>query len=167
MTESKTSKLRVVEPFRMHGYTLAEVFVSKIGLPPALAMTFDTEDGGEASVTLTAQEATDLMLWLQCALGGSHETSAPLTEAETLLQAWADPLPPNGRLYWDHVEKAREYFRRREVKASERRFHANGTYWSGVPTVDLKCDFCGLSITEHDPRTHACRPSENGKEPTP
>lgn len=44
-------------------------------------------------------------------------------------------------------------------KASERReYHANGTYWSGVPTVDMPCDFCTLGITEHDPRTHACPP---------
>lgn len=51
-----------------------------------------------------------------------------------------------------------------ELKASERReYHANGTYWSGVPTVNMPCDFCGLGIMEHDPRTHACR-SENGPE---
>lgn len=36
-----------------------------------------------------------------------------LTEAERLLQAWADLLPPNGDLYWVHVEKAREYFKHR------------------------------------------------------
>lgn len=81
-----TSKLRSIEPFRMNGFTLAEVFVSSIGLPHALAMQFDTEDGGEASVTLTAREAHDLMLWLQCALGlsgaSTHETPAPLTDEE-------------------------------------------------------------------------------------
>jgi hypothetical protein len=63
-----SSKLRVIEPLRVYGHILAEVFVSSIGLPPALAMQFDTEDGGEASVTLTAREAHDLMLWLRCAL---------------------------------------------------------------------------------------------------
>ncbi len=42
-------------------------------------------------------------------------------------------------------------------KANERReYHANGTYWSGVPTVDMPCDFCQRPITDHDPRTHAC-----------
>jgi len=37
-----------------------------------------------------------------------------------------------------------------------RKYHALGMYWSGVPTVDLPCDFCTLSVTEHDPRTHDC-----------
>jgi hypothetical protein len=37
-------------------------------------------------------------------------------------------------------------------------YHANGTYWSCVPTVDWPCDFCNQSIVDHDPRTHACRP---------
>lgn len=47
-------------------------------------------------------------------------------------------------------------------KAEPRReYHANGTYWSGVPTVDMPCDFCYRAITEHDPRTHACK-AENG-----
>lgn len=59
----------------------------------------------------------NLKAWAQEQLSGepasAHETSAPLTEAETLLRAWSDPLPPNGELYWQHVEKAREYFRRR------------------------------------------------------
>lgn len=45
------------------------------------------------------------------------------------------------------------------AKAGERReYHANGTNWSSVPTVDMPCDFCKLAITEHDPRTHACPP---------
>lgn len=44
-----------------------------------------------------------------------------------------------------------------------REYHANGTYWSGVPTVDMPCDFCALPITGHNPRTHAC-PPENGSE---
>lgn len=39
-----------------------------------------------------------------------------LTEAEQLLQAWADLLPPNGNLYWVHIEKARDYFKRRSAK---------------------------------------------------
>jgi hypothetical protein len=49
----------------------------------------------------------------------AHETPEQLTDAEKLLQAWADPLPPNGRLYWAHVEKAREYFKQRTAKAGE------------------------------------------------
>jgi len=49
-------------------------------------------------------------------------------------------------------------------KANERReYHANGTYWSGVPTVDMPCDYCSRPIMDHDPRTHACPPS-NGDE---
>lgn len=45
----------------------------------------------------------------------------------------------------------------RPVETTARReYHANGTYWSGVPTVDLPCDFCGQGIVAHDPRTHAC-----------
>lgn len=44
---------------------------------------------------------------------GKALISIELTEAEKLLQAWADPLPPNGRLYWEHVNKAREYFKGR------------------------------------------------------
>lgn len=43
-----------------------------------------------------------------------------------------------------------------ETKAERREYHANGTYWSGVPTVDMPCDFCTRGIMEHDPRTHAC-----------
>lgn len=42
-----------------------------------------------------------------------------------------------------------------ETKA-RRAYHANGTYWSGVPTVDMPCDFCARPIVDHDPRTHAC-----------
>lgn len=48
-----------------------------------------------------------------------------------------------------------------EETSPRREYHTNGTYWSGVPTVDLPCDFCQRSITDHDPRTHAC-PPENG-----
>jgi hypothetical protein len=65
------SALQAIEPFRLYGHTLAEVFVSNIGLPATLAMEFDTEDGDTASVTLTAAEAYDLMLWLQRALNAS------------------------------------------------------------------------------------------------
>lgn len=42
------------------------------------------------------------------------------------------------------------------LETKRREYHANGTYWSGVPTVNLPCDFCGLTIVKHDPRTHAC-----------
>lgn len=65
---TKDPKLRVIEPYRQHGHVVAEVFVSAIGLPPAVSMTFDTEDGSEASVMLSAGQANDLMLWLKCAL---------------------------------------------------------------------------------------------------
>lgn len=37
-----------------------------------------------------------------------------------------------------------------------RKYHAGGMYWSGVPTVDLPCDFCGRGFMEHAPRTQAC-----------
>ena len=42
-----------------------------------------------------------------------------LTEAEQLLQAWADPLPPNGDLYWVQVDKARKYFKHRGAKETD------------------------------------------------
>lgn len=58
----------------------------------------------------------------------ASEPFEQLTEAEKLLQAWADPLPPNGKLYWDHVHKAREYFKGRAVK-------------SGAEST--RCSFCG------------------------
>lgn len=49
--------------------------------------------------------------------------------------------------------------------AARREYHANGTYWSGAPTVDLPCDFCARPITDHDPRTHACPSSERDAKP--
>jgi hypothetical protein len=49
----------------------------------------------------------------------ADETSPQLSEAETLLQAWADLLPPNGQLYWEHVGKARDYFKRRAQKPGD------------------------------------------------
>lgn len=53
----------------MNGYVTAEVFVSKIGCAPSVVLEFDTEEGETGSTMLNATEATDLMLWLQCALG--------------------------------------------------------------------------------------------------
>jgi hypothetical protein len=45
----------------------------------------------------------------------------------------------------------------RAVTSKRREFYALGTYWSGIPTVNLPpCDFCGRGIVDHDPRTHAC-----------
>lgn len=61
-------KLRVIEPFRMHGHLVAEVFVSRIGAGAIVTLEFDTENGDTASLSLTPMEATDLMLWLKCAL---------------------------------------------------------------------------------------------------
>lgn len=113
----------------------------------------------------------------------SGETLKELTEAAAVLQALEDGAsgetceqpPPNrnhdkdcpcyecanqqmcricGRTGGLH----REGCTLKAVETPERReYHANGTYWSGVPTLDMPCDFCGLAITEHDPRTHACR----------
>lgn len=48
---------------------------------------------------------------------------------------------------------------------ARREYHANGTYWSGVPTIDMPCDFCGRAIMDHDPRTHACSSVETSDEP--
>lgn len=62
----------------------------------------------------------------------SREPAFELTDAERLLQAWADPLPPNGALYWQHVEKAREYFRRRG--SAPQRVYPLMEYWSRFPT---------------------------------
>lgn len=39
---------------------------------------------------------------------------------------------------------------------ARREYHARGTYWSGVPTIDMPCDFCHRNFMAHDPRTHAC-----------
>lgn len=61
-------KLRAIEPFRMHGQLVAEVFISGIGAGAIVALEFDTENGDVASLSLTPREATDLMLWLKCAL---------------------------------------------------------------------------------------------------
>ena len=49
--------------------------------------------------------------------------------------------------------------------APRREYHANGTYWNGVPTVDMPCDFCGGSIMDHHPQTHACPPDTSGGVP--
>lgn len=70
MSEQRTSKprLRVIEPFRMNGELVAEVFISQIGLGALVSLEFDTESGETATLHLTPTEATDLMLWLKCAL---------------------------------------------------------------------------------------------------
>jgi len=56
-----------------------------------------------------------------------------LTESEQLLQAWADPLPPNGDLYWVHVDKARKYFKHRGAKETSElcgdSLELNGVKW--------------------------------------
>jgi hypothetical protein len=54
-------------------------------------------------------------LYRQCRATGE------LTEAEQLLSAWADLLPPNGSLYFKHTKMAREYFARRAVKSTTER----------------------------------------------
>src|SRR5262249_53978053 len=36
------------------------------------------------------------------------------------------------------------------------RYHASGTYWSGIPTVNMPCDFCKQAFEAHTPATHAC-----------
>lgn len=68
-------RLRMIEPFRMYGEIVAEVFGSKIGLPLTVALQFDTDKGDTADLTLTAVEAKDLMLWLQHALSGAGPAS--------------------------------------------------------------------------------------------
>lgn len=56
-----------------------------------------------------------------------------------------------------------------EISAPEttarREYHANGVYWSGVPTMDMPCDFCAGPFVVHDPRTHACPPEKSEGEP--
>lgn len=37
-----------------------------------------------------------------------------------------------------------------------REYHANGTYWNAVPTVDMPCDVCQRSFLAHAPVTQAC-----------
>ncbi len=58
-----------------------------------------------------------------------------------------------------------------EEPPARREYHARGTYWSGVPTVSMPCDFCQRLIMDHDPRTHACPPVETNaqipREPQP
>lgn len=57
------------------------------------------------------------------------------------------------------VLEALDFHRRAsETPAERREYHANGTYWSGVPTMDMPCDFCARPFVDHDPRTHACLP---------
>src|ERR1700742_4247107 len=52
-THTAEEKLRVIEPFRMHGHLVAEVFVSKIGADAIVALEFDTDNGDTASLSLT------------------------------------------------------------------------------------------------------------------
>jgi hypothetical protein len=70
VSEAKTieQRLRVIEPFCMHGCLVAEVFISKIGAGALVTLEFDTDNGDTASLSLTPTEAADLMLWLKCAL---------------------------------------------------------------------------------------------------
>jgi hypothetical protein len=63
--------------------------------------------------------------------------------------------------YWNTARAPDETSPQPIPITSERlEYHANGTYWNGVPTVDWPCDFCNQSIVDHDPRTHACQPVE-------
>lgn len=48
---------------------------------------------------------------------------------------------------------------------ARREYHARGTYWSGVPTEDMPCDFCAGPFVVHDPRTHACPPEKSNGDP--
>lgn len=50
--------------------------------------------------------------------GDPEPPNGDLTEAEQLLHAWASLLPPDGKLYFQHVEKARAYFQRRGASHS-------------------------------------------------
>lgn len=53
-------------------------------------------------------------------------------------------------------ERAQRLDAERLLATKGYRYHANGTYWSGVPTINMPCDFCRMGIMAHDPRTHAC-----------
>lgn len=78
----------------------------------------DRASPGYDDIALAADRARDALIE---AVGAGSPEPTGLTEAEQLLKAWADPLPPNGRLYWTHVELAREYFKRRSsLQAAER-----------------------------------------------
>lgn len=108
----------------------------------ARLLEVDTALVERARLPLVAQHLRLAILLLRGT--SAVETTTELTEAEKLLQAWADPLPPNGRLYWQHVEKAREYFKGRSpVKAS--------AFRCPVTTVDCtrNCspDRCAIAAT--------------------
>lgn len=95
----------------------------------------------------------------------SVETKAnqePYTPEILLLRLVRDMERTGTETVW--LSRARDHLRRTgyspEETTARREYHANGTYWSGVPTVDMPCDFCTLPITDHDPRTHACPPEK-------
>ena len=68
MTSDPTSNLRFIEPLRSKDGVRAEVYKSSLGGAGAVIIEADTATGDDAEVTLSAREAHDLMLWLQCAL---------------------------------------------------------------------------------------------------
>lgn len=47
----------------------AEVYKKSIGQPGIVIIQGNAEDGQPSETVLSAREATDLMLWLNCALG--------------------------------------------------------------------------------------------------
>jgi hypothetical protein len=99
------------------------------------------------------------------------------SDEERAEEAWRKELSSAAEKKADHhgaLINAIYEFRKRAERArspvettARREYHANGTYWSGVPTVDMPCDFCTLPITDHDPRTHACPPEKASGECCP
>jgi hypothetical protein len=64
----RTSNLRIIEPYRSKDGVTAEVTKYFLGGAGCVVIQADTATGDEAEVTLSAKEAHDIMLWLQCAL---------------------------------------------------------------------------------------------------
>jgi len=158
---SVNSQLRVIEPFRMHGYTFAEVFVSAIGLPHALALTFDTEDGGEGTLTLTARDAHDLMLWLQCALSKSSVPNETATRQTAWLIEFSNRdgyFSPGWRSieHWqwtdDDPNNAMRFARREDAERMAAHLHRfNTTFFQGSQPFAAEHIWMG-SVVETEPR---------------
>lgn len=60
----------------------------------------------------------------------------------------------------EEIDELRAALEGESEPKSRREYHANGTYWSGVPTMDMPCDICSGRFVVHDPRTHACPPED-------
>lgn len=76
--------------------------------------------------------------------------------------SWATVMAPHGV---DVAAYSKGAFPKQRIAlkkpdvGQERRFHANGTYWSGVPTLGLLCDYCGQDAAFHTKGAMYCPPT--------